>query len=155
MRYMAASGDVQTHFRDVLTQLAGFALLLTTRRAMPSVCPGPLDSAAGRAAEALEMLHALRPPSEAAHHFHHLAAAGDALGRSVGVAYGCLTAASDDGERDEFMRALRAATDHLRTTARLLPGFELVDLRQACCAAHAPPALSCTAASGQSVFNGE
>lgn len=153
LHYVGACAEVQTRQRDVLTQLAGFALLMATRRARPPLCPGPLDSAAARAAEAQAMLRALRPPGEAAHHFHHLATAGDALGRAIRLAYRCLRPSSDDRDRDELMRALRTATDHLRTTARLLPGFELVDLRQACCAAHAPaPALSCTAADGRSVF---
>jgi hypothetical protein len=156
LAYMAACGEVQIRLRDVLTQLAGFALLLATRRSRPSLQPPPIDVAEARAAEAAEMLHGLRPPGEAAHHFHHLAAAADAVGRAVRGALACSTARSDENDRDELLRALRAAAAHLHVTARLLPGFELVDLRQACCAAHAAPAaLSCADAGGRGRFNGE
>jgi hypothetical protein len=139
-----------------MAQLAGFALLLATRRSRPSLQPPPIDLAEARAAEAAEMLRGLRPPGEAAHHFHHLAAAADAVGRAVRGALACSTARSDENDRDELLRALGAAAAHLRVTARLLPGFELVDLRQACCAAHAAPAaLSCADAGGRGRFNGE
>ncbi len=149
VQYIADCGEVQERFRQVLTQLAGFALLLATRRVERSVWSGPLDIAEDRVTEAGQMLRALRPPGEARHHFRHLAAAGAAIERSLAVAYACLTARASETDRDDLMRALRSATRHLRATARLLPGFEIVDLSQACCAAHADaPALSCAAIAG-------
>jgi len=148
--YMTACGPLQARIRDVLTQLAGFAFLLATRRGRSAPPAGPLDLARTEAAALAEELAALRPPGEAAHHFHHLSAAAEALGRSVRLGYACLAAGAGEVDRDGLTAALRAATDHLRATARLLPGFELVDLRQACCAAHLPPpALSCTVANGR------
>lgn len=153
--YMAACGEVQARIRDVLTQLAGFAFLLATRRGRPVPGAGPLDLARVEAAEVAERLATLRPTDEAAHHFHHLSSAAEALGRSIRLGYACLSAGADEADRSAFTAALRAATEHLRATGRILPGFELVDLRQACCAAHMPPpasspaALSCTAASGR------
>lgn len=148
--YMTACGAVQARIRDVLTQLAGFAFLLVTRPGRSAPPAGQLDLARAEAAALAEELAALRPPGEAAHHFHHVSAAAEALGRSVRLGYACLAAGAGEADRDALMAALRAATDHLRATARLLPGFELVDLRQACCAAHLPPpALSCTAVSGR------
>jgi hypothetical protein len=146
VRYMADCGEVQERFRQILTQLAGFALLITTRRVERSVWSGPLDIAEDRAMEAGQLLRALRPPGEARHHFHHLAATGEAIERALAAAHACLTMRAGEADRDDLMRALRTATEHLRASTRLLPGFELVDLRQACCAVHAaPPTLSCAA----------
>lgn len=149
VRYIADSGEVQDRFRQILTQLAGFALLVATRRAERSVWSGPLDIAENRTADAIERLRALRPPGAARHHFHHLASAGEAIDRSLAAAHACLTARAGEADRDDLMRTLRTATEHLRATTRLLPGFEIVDLSQACCAVHAEaPALSCAAIAG-------
>lgn len=145
--YAMACSEVQEGLRDVLVQLSGFALLLMTRRPERSVWAGSLDAIATRMDEALERLRALRPPAAARHQFHHLSAAADAIGRAADLAHACLAARADDTDRDALLQALRAATHHLRATGRLLPGFELVDLGQACCAAHtadaASPRLSC------------
>ena len=145
--YATACAEVQEVFRDILVQLSGFALLVMTRRPERSVWAGSLDAVAARADEALERMRALRPPASAQHQFHHLSAAADAIGRAAGLAHVCLTARADDTDRDALLQVLRAATHHLRATGRLLPGFELVDLGQACCAFHAagaaPPELSC------------
>ncbi len=147
LTYAMASAEVQEDLRDVLVQLSGFALLLMTRRPECSVWAGSLDAIATRMDEARERMRALRPPAAARHQFHHLSAAADAIGRAADLAHACLTARADDTDRDTLLQVLRAATHHLRATGRLLPGFELVDLGQACCAAHAAyaaaPRLSC------------
>ena len=142
-----ACSEVQEDLRDVLVQLSGFALLLMTRRPERSVWAGSLDAIAARMDEARERMGALRPPAAARHQFHHLSKAADAIGRAADLAHACLTARADDADRDALLQVLRAATHHLRATGRLLPGFELVDLGQACCAAHVADAgsqrLSC------------
>ena len=137
LRYIEESRDVQELLHQILTQMSGFALMLFTRRSGPQLCAGPLDIAAQRMNRARAQLRALRPPSDAAHHFHHLGEATSAIERCVHVGKDCLTAGSDTTDRGELARMLRLAVDHLRMTSRLLPGFSMVDLRQACCAAHA------------------
>jgi hypothetical protein len=140
LRYMADCRHVQSELTQVLTQMAGFALLLTTRRTSLSLWSGPLQLAGDRMKEAMQALRLLHAPSEAAHHYHHLTEAAEAIEAGVGVARRCLTRGADDTDRDMLTRLLRSATDHLRVTASLLPGFELVDLGQACCAFHAAAA---------------
>jgi hypothetical protein len=145
--YATACAEVQEVFREVLVQLSGFALLLMMRRPERSVWAGSLDAVAVEADEARDRMRALRPPVAAQHQFHHLSAAADAIGRAADLSHACLSVRADDTDRDALLQALRAATHHLRATGRLLPGFELVDIAQACCAAHAaeaaPPGLSC------------
>lgn len=82
------------------------------------------------------MLEALRVPGQAAHHHHHLAQATRTIERA------CVLVASpkvwtDEAARRELAAAVRTAADHLRFASRAMPGFEMVDLNQACCAAHA------------------
>ena len=137
LRYVEESRDVQERLHQILTQMSGFALMLFTRRSGPALCAGPLDIAAQRMRRARAQLRALKPPGDAAHHFHHLGEAASAIERCLDAGQDCLKAGSDATDRDELARALRLAVDHLRMTARLLPGFSMVDLRQACCAAHA------------------
>jgi hypothetical protein len=65
--------------------------------------------------------------------------AADMLLEACVAATACRGAQDRSDKRfDTLTRALRATSDHLRATARLLPGFELVDFGQACCAVHAP-----------------
>lgn len=141
LRYIAAARPVQELISQTLTQVAGFALLLMMSRRAPLLAEGALIGAREAAARAAEAVRALTVPESAAHHHHHLRAAAEALGQACALASACLRPEASDGERDRLSRALRAASDDLRVTARLLPGFELVDFGRACCAAHAPQRL--------------
>jgi hypothetical protein len=136
LRYLEEARDVQELLHQILTQMSGFALMLFTRSAGPSLCAGPLDIAGQRMKRARAQLVALRPSGDAGHHFHHLGEATNAIERCLDVGQDCLRAGSEATDRDELARGLRLAVDHLRMTSRLLPGFSMVDLRQACCAAH-------------------
>jgi hypothetical protein len=141
LRYVAAARPAQELISQTLTQVAGFALLLMTSRHRASLAEGALVGAREAAARAADAVRALTAPEAAAHHYHHLRSAAETLGQSCVAARDCTRADASDGERDMLTRALREASDHLRATSRLLPGFELVDFGQACCAAHAPQRL--------------
>jgi hypothetical protein len=140
LRYVAAARPVQQLISDTLTQVAGFALLLMTSRNRASLAEGALASAREAAMRASEEARALVVPEIAAHHHHHLRAAAAALLQACVATLDCLRVDAS-GQSDALVRTLRSSSDHLRTTARLLPGFELVDFGQACCAAHAPRRL--------------
>lgn len=141
LSYMEQSRLVQEQFRQVLTQAAGYALMLMTRTEKPARLDGAMLMAREAAARAHENLLALEVPAAAAHHYHHLLKASEALCETFVVARACAAAGSGAPERENLTRALKAATGHLRATARLLPGFDMVDFGQACCAActGAPP----------------
>lgn len=145
LRYVASARPAQRLIGDTLTQVAGFALLLMTSPGRAGLAEGALLGAGDSATRALDDVRAIRAPEAAAHHHHHLREAADALLRACGDALACRRRADAD-EHDRLVRTLRAASDHLKATERLLPGFELVDFTQACCAAHAPPRLMCDVA---------
>jgi len=140
LRYVAAARPVQNLISATLTQVAGFALLLLTSRSRASLAEGALAGAHEAAKRACEEVRALAVPDIAAHHHHHLRGAAEALLQACAAALDHGRMEGPD-QGDALSRALRVSSDHLRMTARLLPGFELVDFGQACCAAHAPKRL--------------
>jgi hypothetical protein len=139
LKYIDECRAVQEQLHQVLTQISGFALVLLTKRSGSSLAAGSLQLVDERMKIAREQFRAIRPASDAAHHFHHLSEAVAAIDRSIGIAYRCLRTIGDARDRDDLTFALREALDHLKATARLLPGFQMVDLRQACCAVHSGP----------------
>jgi hypothetical protein len=140
VRYVARARPVQQLISDTLTQVAGVALLLMTSTRSVSLAEGSLAGAHDSALRAVEEVRALATPDIAAHHHHHMSAAATTLVQACAATLDCLRADASE-HRDALVSALRASSDHLRSTARLLPGFELVDFGQACCAAHAPRRL--------------
>ncbi len=145
--YVTACKPVQEALQQVLTQTAGFALLIMLRRGHAALCAGPLELARERMRDVAERARAIRRPSGAAHHGQHLDAAVEALSGTLDAAASCLGPAAGEIERALLAARLRTATEHLRVAARILPGFDWVDLTQSCCAAHtAGPTFSCAEA---------
>lgn len=136
LRYVLASRKLHERLRQVLTQAAGFALLVMTRGSTLPMLDAPVALARSALHPARDEIDALAVPPRARHHHRHLIAAAAALEQSLALLAGCL---HRDGGEAALVRSLRRATDHVRAAARLLPGFEMVDLTQACCAAHAGP----------------
>ena len=141
--YIDAVQALHQRFNQLLTQASGYALLVLTRGKAVALLDTPVTIACDALEEAQDDLRAVRVPSGARHHHFHLSAAATAIERSLDLLTICLRPVADDLARTALTQALRAATDHLRATTRLLPGFEMVDLSQACCAAHAPAPLIC------------
>lgn len=149
--YLNAAQPVHQQLQQVLTQAAGYALLVMTRGHRVALLDAPVAGAERALAQVRVGLGGIRVPARARHHHHHMFSAVEAVGRSLQALLGCLRPGADDRLRAELTRALRAATDHLRAASRLLPGFEMVDLSQACCAVHAGPQatmLTCQAVEG-------
>jgi hypothetical protein len=123
--YVLAAKPVQEGLQGVLTRLAGFHLLGLTSKGRLRIDPTPVEGAGRSLARWREELRRLRVPSAAAHHFFHMEAAAAALEQAA------------MREEDTVFEALEQAEMNLRAASRSLPGFERVDLTQACCAAHA------------------
>lgn len=139
LAYIEAARPVQETLRQVLTQVAGCSLMIMTR-SKPAMRPdAAMELARSAAAHAHEAVRALSVPAAAAHHFHHLRQASEALGWAFRAAGVCMAPGAGESDREDLIRALKAATEHLRATAGLLPGFEIVDFGQACCALHGGP----------------
>lgn len=140
LRYVAAARPAQQAISQTLTQVGGYALLLMTSRSRAALAEGALAGARDAAMRAFEEVRALVAPDIARHHHYHLRGAAETLLQAcvAALAYSRIDASE---QSDALVRTLRASSDHLRTTTRLLPGFELVDFGQACCATHAPKRL--------------
>jgi len=135
--YLEASGDVHGLLQQVLTQVAGYSLMLMTSSRPAPQLEGAISMARASADRAYDRARALRAPASAVHHQHHLLKASEATCSAFVAAETCAAPGASDGDRDALSRALRQATRHLQTTTRLLPGFEMVDFGQACCAMYA------------------
>ncbi|CDX13816.1 hypothetical protein MPL3356_150078 [Mesorhizobium plurifarium] len=139
LRYADSARDAQQLISQTLTQLSGYALLLLTSPRQAAQAEGALAGARQSVVHAAEAVRALQAPEPAAHHYHHMRCAAETLMEACAAATACRGAQERSDKRfDTLTRALRATSDHLRATARLLPGFELIDFGQACCAAHTP-----------------
>jgi hypothetical protein len=80
-------------------------------------------------------LAALDVPASADHHHRHLRRAAHAVTLAVQEARDSLHR-GDEASLDAITAPLRRAQQELHWAAASLPGFAVVDLRQACCAAH-------------------
>jgi hypothetical protein len=137
LQYVVDSRSSHERLRQILAQVAGFSLLVMTNGGRVLMLDVPLAMAGDALTTAGDRLRALQVPRQARHHYHHTIAAAHAVDQAIGLLAQCMRARSDDAARAALTRCLRSATDHLRAASRLLPGFEMVDLRQACCAYHA------------------
>ncbi len=136
LRYIASGEPLVTRLQQILTQTAGFALLVMTRGGRVPMLDVPLALAGRELAATSEELHALPVPAPAQHQFYHAIEAVASIRQALDLLAVCMQCARDDPARAALTRRLRVATEHLRTASRL-PGFAMVDLQQACCAGHA------------------
>jgi hypothetical protein len=135
LRYMLEAKPLHEALRRALIQLSGFLLKRLTAARNGIVDFEPVEAARAGLGEAADGLRALRAPRAAAHHRLHMEGAAAALERALAAAL-----SRSDPQGDAVFYQLEEAERHLRATSRALPGFEAVDLTQACCATHSPPA---------------
>ena len=135
LRYVLEAKPLHEPLRRALIQLSGFLLKRLTAERNSVVDFEPIEAARTGVGEAAEGLRSLRAPFAAAHHHLHLEGAAAALERGLAAAL-----LRHDPNGDALFHLLEEAERHLRAASRALPGFEPVDLTQACCAAHSQPA---------------
>lgn len=82
-----------------------------------------------------EEMAALCPPEAALHHHRHLRLAARAVSHAMALA-GRDLHRWDEALMDAMTATLRRANQELHWATAALPGFAVVDLRQACCAMH-------------------
>jgi hypothetical protein len=132
MRYMLEARRPHDALRRALIQLSGFLLFRTTASRRAIVDFAPVEAARDAIMEASDNLQGLRVPPAAAHQQKHLEGAVISLQQAVKAAF-----SKSDSNGDALFRCVDEAEKHLKAVGRATPGFEAVDLRQACCAAHA------------------
>lgn len=135
-RYMCEAEPLHDLLRRGLIQLSGFLLKRTIAGPCSIVDREPVEAARERIREAAEGLSSLRSPAGAAHHRSHL---GGALAALEGALAAALS--TTDRKGDALFHFVEEAERHLRAMGRMTPGFEIVDLRQACCAMQGPAAF--------------
>lgn len=141
LRYVVEARPAHDAIRRALIQMSAFLLKRLTVGRGGIVDFEPLEAARAGFAEAVDSLRSLPAPLAAAHHRMHLEGAASALERALAAT---LSRADPDGRA--LFPLLEDAERHWRAASRALPGFETVDLSQACCAAHiqqAAPTLRC------------
>ena len=136
VQYILGGSPLLAQLQQILRQTAGFALLVMNQGGRAPVLDAPLAVASQALSSTSAELQALRVPARAGRHYHHAIEAVTAIGQAIDLVAVCLRCARDDPARAALTRRLRVATEHLRAASRL-PGFGMVDLRQACCAYHA------------------
>lgn len=139
--YVVACQPLHARLRDVVTQLGGLSLMTMLRREGAFDRETPLRLVRAALTETGEALGGLRVPPRAAHHHHHMSEACRAAACAADLIADLRLGRDAEAARRDLSRELRAATDHLRHASRALPGFEMVDLTQSCCAAHGAMAL--------------
>lgn len=142
LRYVVACQPLHDRMREAVVQLGGLSLLAMLRREAAFDIDTPLRVASAAVAEAGAALRDLAVPRAAAHHFHHMDAAARALDRVAALMGEGALARAGDTARREISAGLKRAADHLGFAAAAMPGFETVDLKHACCAAHASAVLA-------------
>jgi hypothetical protein len=130
-RYLSEVQPLHNLLRRGLIQLSGFLLKRTIAGPRAIVDYEPVEAARERIREAAEGFRSLRTPSGAVHHRSHLQAALVALESALSAA---LSKTDENG--DALFHFVQESERHLRAMGRATPGFEAVDLKQACCAMH-------------------
>jgi hypothetical protein len=135
IEYIAAAEPCFDNFKRVAAQLAGLLILSASgsRHAGPD---HPMVAVASDLnATAVDALKRLSPRGKRARHHHvHLEKASEKLAGVVEI----IGSGHWSTERMTVPTAmLKSAWVELDYASRALPGFELVDLSQACCAQHA------------------
>jgi hypothetical protein len=121
--------------RNAAGHLAGL-LVLAAIGARERVLDEPILAQAESAyREAEDKLRLTAPPPAGVHHHHHLSLASERIGEALRVARrGSLRL--NDASLDRAHRVLRAGWREMLFASRALPGFQVVDFAQSCCAAH-------------------
>lgn len=141
LSYALEAKPAHETLRRALLQLSGLLLKRLTHKG-GFVDVAPAEAARASLEEAADSLRTLPAPAAAVHNRFHLLGAAAALERGVAAA---MSRADPAGET--LFHWLDEAERHLRAAGRALPGFESVDLTQACCAAHGqsePFTFQCT-----------
>lgn len=114
--------------RQVASQIAG-VLVLAESGAKSATPDHPLLKAARELhQEALDFVRSARPTPQARLHHRCLVEAAEALTVAL--------AASQRLDSDAVLPPVRAAYAHLEGATRALPGFQMVEFKQGCCALH-------------------
>lgn len=134
--YVMATRSCFDSLRQVAAQLAGL-LVLASSGGRTTVLEIPvLDLAVRTLCEARDAILSGAVPPAASHHHLHLRRAADRLGEALATTRTRSSLRDDDPTVEAILKQLREGWQELHRAARALPGFQVVDFSQACCALH-------------------
>ncbi|RBP07322.1 hypothetical protein DFR50_12847 [Roseiarcus fermentans] len=121
--------------RNAAAQLAALLVLVSIGK-RDRVLDEPILAQAETAfKEAEDILGAIEAPAAAAHHHFHLSLARERIGEALRIArQGSLRI--DEPSLDRAHQTLKAGWREMLAGSKALPGFQVVDFSQSCCAAH-------------------
>lgn len=131
--YVAAAQKIFRGLQDVIGRLAGLLVLEALGQSQMAFDGPTLAATRDVTTDTTERLRGLRPTPRSAHFHHHLARAASLVRVSVTLV---------ESQRDHRIAArdplpcLRGAWEEMTSASKILPGFEIVDFGQSCCALH-------------------
>jgi hypothetical protein len=131
--YAVAAQECFQSFQDAANRLAGTLVLLAITKTRLSLDVEIHYAAAALMERGVEEYRQLRPTERSAHFHRHLGAAAGAL--RVTLAEMQKTLAKSALARDP-LPPLQEAWGELKSAARCLPGFDVIDFKHSCCAMH-------------------
>ncbi|WP_111735695.1 hypothetical protein [Roseovarius amoyensis] len=135
LAYVLAAQRAFRKLKQTLSQVAGALVLEAASDGVSEVAQEGYRLARGSMGELRDLFAAARPTPRAAHHHHHMTRAIALLEEILrtGRAAGLITRG---GESPDLLPMLKTAWRELGHAGQALPGFDLVDFDQACCACH-------------------
>jgi hypothetical protein len=134
--YVLKARESFERLRRGASQLAGLLVLAAIGSRTAQGNP-MLEMATAVHQEAADGLKALKPTAQSAHHHFHLCRAAERLGEALTITRHVLHL--DEAVSDRVSGLMKEALEDLRWAGRALPGFELVNFSQGCCAMHGAP----------------
>jgi hypothetical protein len=132
--------ETRSHFEDLrqaLSQIAGMLVLATVGAKSVTQDHAMFAAALEAHRRASDGIRAARPTTRAQHHHEHLLEAADSLGLAIAKAGEGLHLAGDRQRMEGMSAPLQAAYRSLNWAGQALPGFEILNFDQACCAPQA------------------
>lgn len=132
--------ETRPHFEDLrqaVSQLAGMLVLSTAGAKSVTQDHAMLAAAAEAHLRSLEGIRSARWTRRSKHHHRHLLEAAENIGLAVARAGEGLHLVAAGQANEGILVPLKAAYRHLQWAAQALPGFEVLNFDQACCAPQA------------------
>jgi hypothetical protein len=133
--YVLATRQAFDGLRRAASQLAGLLALAASGAKSITQEHAMLEAARQARAEAIDAIASATVPARARHHHRHLSEAAQVIGIALQQAGASMHHyAAGRRDVDAALAPLRAGYRHLQWAAAALPGFELIDFQNACCA---------------------
>lgn len=133
--YVVGAHERFERLRQCASQLGGLLVLAGAGGRIDADHP-MLGLARNTHALASDATLSAKAPPGAAHHHHHMRAAAHKLATAIAAMEGALSK-QDIESIDKAFQPLTEGFRELQNASRCLPGFELIDFEQGCCAEHA------------------